>query len=58
MKIFFKRILMYAILIVAVFIGCTIDSLNIFKVVCVIGVMVFLWKTFSLTTTLTEEFKK
>ena len=58
MKNFFKRILMYAILIVAVFIGCTIDSLNIFKVVCVIGVMVFLWKTFSLTTTLTEEFKK
>lgn len=58
MKNFLKRILMYAILIVAIFIGCTIDSLNIFKVVCIIGVMVFLWKTFGLTSTLTEEFKK
>ena len=58
MKSFFKRVLMYAILIVAIFIGCTIDSLNIFKVVCIIGGMIFLWKTFNLTSTLTEEFKK
>ena len=49
---------MYAILIVAVFIGCTIDSLNIFKVVCIIGGMIFLWKTFGLGNTLIEEFKK
>ena len=49
---------MYAILIVAIFIGCTIDSLNIFKVVCIIGVMVFLWKTFDLGKTLIDEFKK
>lgn len=58
MKSFLKRVLMYAILIVAVFIGCTIDSLNIFKVVCIIGGMIFLWKTFGLSSVLIEEFKK
>jgi hypothetical protein len=58
MKNFLKRILMYVIIMIGIFIGCSIEGMNIIKVICIIGVMIFLWKTFGLTNTFIEEFKK
>ena len=56
-KNFAKKVLMYTILIMAVFICCTIDDLNLFKVVLSIIGMFFLWKTFGLSKVFAQEFK-
>ena len=56
-KNFSKRILMYVILLLGVFIACTIVSLNIFYVLCTFAGMIFVWKTFNLGKTFAEEFK-
>ena len=56
-KNFAKRILMYVILLASVFICCTIDDLNLFKVVLSIIGMIFLWKTFGLSQIFAQEFK-
>lgn len=48
---------MYVILLLGVFIACTIDSLNIFYVLCTFAGMIFVWKTFNLGKTFAEEFK-
>ena len=48
---------MYLILLIAVFICCTIDDLNLFKVVLSIIGMIFVWKTFGLTKVFEQEFK-
>ncbi len=56
-KNFAKKGLMYLILLTAVFICCTIDDLNLFKVVLTIIGMIFVWKTFGLTKVFEQEFK-
>lgn len=52
-----KKVLMYLILFTAVFICCTIDDLNLFKVCLSIIGMVLLWKTFGLSKVFAQEFK-
>ena len=56
-KNFAKKVLLYSILLTAVFICCTIDDLNLFKVVLSIIGMIFLWKTFGLSKVFAQEFK-
>jgi hypothetical protein len=56
-KNFAKRVLLYSILLTSVFICCTIDDLNLFKVVLTIIGMIFLWKTFGLSKVFEQEFK-
>lgn len=55
-KNFAKRVLMYVILLLGVFIACTFDSLNLFYIICSFAGMIFVWKTFGLTKTFIEEF--
>jgi hypothetical protein len=56
-KNFAKRILMYVILLIGIFIACTFDSISLFYVLCAFAGMIFVWKTFNLGKTFAEEFK-
>ena len=56
-KNFAKRVLMYAMLLIGVFVACTMDSLNIFYALCAFTGIIFVWKTFNLGKTFAEEFK-
>ena len=56
-KNFTKKVLMYIILLLGVFIACTIDSLNLSNVILTFAGMIILWKTFNLTETFAETFE-
>ena len=56
-KNFVKKVLMFTILIVAVFICCTIDSLNLLNVVLTICGMIFIWKVFGLSKIFEKTFE-
>ena len=56
-KNFAKKVLMYIILLVGVFIACTIDSLNLLNVVLTICGMIFVWKIFGLSKTFEKTFE-